>query len=107
MELQRRASYYNIEDIGHTSLNHNLNIIGKHETGYCVKCNKRETVHHVLLQHQAYNKNEKNPRGKTIHFLTFFFFFHGSSTFVQLVAVMHLAGCKLPVTLKEEEEAFS
>lgn len=41
--------------IGHTSLNHGLSIIGKHNTGQCTSCNQVETVEHILLQCQAYN----------------------------------------------------
>ncbi len=44
--------------IGHTALNHYLNVIGKHESGLCNNCKKTETVEHVLLECTRY-RNER------------------------------------------------
>ncbi|KAI2667110.1 hypothetical protein H4Q32_003505 [Labeo rohita] len=41
--------------IGHSNLNYNLNIIGKHNNGQCSSCNQAETVIHVLIDCPVYN----------------------------------------------------
>jgi len=44
--------------IGHTGLNYNLSLLGKHTTGICFNCDKRETVEHVLLEFEAYSREK-------------------------------------------------
>ncbi len=44
---------------GHSNLNHNLHIIGKHNTGLCDVCLIEETVEHVLKKCKAYNKERR------------------------------------------------
>ncbi len=42
--------------IGHSALNFNLHKIGKHETGRCDKFGNPETVKHILLECDAYER---------------------------------------------------
>lgn len=42
--------------IGHSGLNQTLYIIGKHQTGLCIRCSEVETIEHVLLHCTAYNR---------------------------------------------------
>ena len=44
--------------IGHIALNQSLFIIGKHESGLCVKCDLPETVEHILIKCKGYD-NER------------------------------------------------
>jgi len=40
--------------IGHTGLNHNLNLLGKHETVLSINCDRREMLEHILIECEAY-----------------------------------------------------
>jgi len=51
--------------LGHTGLNSNLHIIGKHETGMCPYCEEIETVTHVLLICRQYHEEREKIKRVT------------------------------------------
>lgn len=45
--------------LGHSMLNSSLKLIGKHQTGECEHCGVPESVEHVLIQCNRYNRHRQ------------------------------------------------
>ena len=50
--------------LGHSALNKNLEIIGKHHNGLCEECQEDETIEHVLLSCRKYEMERNTMMNK-------------------------------------------